>query len=73
MWSTDPGPTPFASIDVTGDVAAEEQPRPVVDEGAGDATVVGYTVVHNDDTRRGVALLDLADGQRCMAGTDEPA
>ncbi len=72
LWSTEPGANRFASVDVTDAVAAEEQPRAVVTDASGDGTVVGYTVMHKDAAPRGVVLVDLADGSRCMTGTDDP-
>jgi hypothetical protein len=56
---------------VTDEVAREEQPRQVVTGGSGAATVVACTVVYGAEGRRGVALLDLEDGTRTMAGTDD--
>jgi acetyl-CoA C-acetyltransferase len=73
VWSTDPGPLPFAWIDVTDEVSASSERRPVLDGYSGRGVVTGYTVVYPDrERRRGVALLDVPAG-RFMARTDEPA
>ena len=73
VWCTGPGGGAFGFADVTEEVAREEVPRPVVTGGSGPATVVGCTVVYAGEARRGVAVLDLADGVRTMAGTDDGA
>lgn len=73
LWSTKPGPNPFASVDVTAEVAAATEVRPVVEHYEGPATVAGCTVVHDRGRARAVALLDLPDAARTMAGTDDPA
>ena len=73
VWSTDPGPHPFASVDVTGDVAAATERRPVVGHYEGPATVAGCTVVHTGGRPEGVALLDLPGAARAMTSTVDPA
>ena len=59
---------------MTREVGPAAPPREVAapGDGAGRGTIAGYTVVHGE-SRRGVALVDLADGRRCMVGTDAPA
>ena len=72
VWSTDPGPAPFTSVDVTDDVAAATDLRPVVERHEGRATVVGCTVVQTGGRAQGVALLDLPGPARTMASTVDP-
>ena len=71
--STAAGPGPFASVDLTDEVANATATRPLADGPSGPATIAGYTVVYSGETRRGVALADLPDGSRAMAGTSDPA
>ena len=73
LWSTDPGPGPFASVDVTDEVARATALRPVVEHHEGPATVAGCTVVHTAGRAQGVALLDLPGPARTMASTVDPA
>ncbi|HZN15517.1 MAG TPA: hypothetical protein VFB78_14705 [Acidimicrobiales bacterium] len=73
IWSTEPGPNPYAFLDVTDEVDALAQPVPVVVDASGEATVVGHTVIYDKDGRHGVALVDLPDGARTLVRTDDDA
>lgn len=73
LWSSSPGPGPFVSQDLTEEVAAATVSRPVVERARGRASIAGYTVMYDGETRRGVALVDLVDGSRCMVGTNDEA
>ena len=73
LWSTAAGPGPFASVDLTDEVANATATRPLANRPSGPATIAGYTVVYSGETQRGVALADLPDGYRAMAGTSDPA
>ena len=73
LWSADSPSRPFASVDVTDEVAADVAPRTVAVDAAGDATVVGYTVIYEGEGRHGVALLDTDNGGRVIARTDDDA
>lgn len=74
LWSTEPGPNGFAFIDVTDEVAANNAPVEVIDDYQGPATVAGYTVIYEaGEARRAVALLDLPDGRRVVAWSDDAA
>jgi acetyl-CoA C-acetyltransferase len=72
VWSTEPGPNPFAAVDVAADVAAITPGRAVAVDVSGPATIAGYTVLPTDDGgTRGVALLDLEGGERGIAHSTE--
>jgi acetyl-CoA C-acetyltransferase len=72
VWSKGHGANPFTSTDVTADVAAVEPPKPVVDAIAGDATVVGCTVMHSGEGEpRGILLLEDDTGNRTMRATPD--
>ena len=73
LWSSSPRSGPFVSEDLTEEVAAATALRPVLERARGTATVAGYTVMYDGETRRGVALVDLADGSRAMVGTSVDA
>jgi acetyl-CoA C-acetyltransferase len=72
LWSSEPGAN-FSSQDVSGEVAEAEPARPVVAEATGPGTVCGSTVVGGGDDRIGVALVDLATGERFLARSDDAA
>lgn len=74
VWSTVPGPQPFAWLDVTGAVERETAAKSVTADFAGDGVVAGCTVVHEPGRRpRGVAILDVEGDRRTVATTEEPA
>jgi acetyl-CoA C-acetyltransferase len=75
LWSTDEPAQSFAAIDVTDEVAAMEQPVPVVDgpDARGKATIVGHTVMHAESAAHAVALVDLNDGTRAIVRSDDAA
>lgn len=72
IWSTAPGPHPFALVDVTDEVAATTPARSVVSGATGGATVAGCTVMYDGASRHGVALVDLDTGDRSLVRTDDP-
>ena len=72
LWSTQPGPNGFRCIDVTDEVAKNNTPLAVIDQYQGPATIAGYTVIYEaEQARRAVALLDLPDGRRTLAWSDD--
>ena len=74
LWSTRPPAAPFRSGDVTDAVVADMAPRPLAESHEGDATIAGYTVTYTDQTpTQAVAIVDLPDGSRSIAKTDDAA
>lgn len=71
LWSGRPGKSPFASVDVTAEVAAAETRLEVRDTYEGAAIVVGCTVIHGQGEPLGVVLLDTPDGARALAQSDD--
>ena len=68
LWSTDPGPRPFAPVDVTRAATAAIATRPVDPTATGAGRIVGHTVVHERGVpARSVAIVELADGVRTVA------
>lgn len=72
IWSTEPGPRPFANIDVTAEVAAKTEPREAREDLHGPATVVAVTVLHTSDPPRVVALVEDASGVRGFGYSERP-
>jgi acetyl-CoA C-acetyltransferase len=73
IWGTDPNPHGYEFVDVTPEVIAATEVREVLPDYHGPATVAGYTVVYDrSGAHRGVAVVDLPDGKRSIASTDDP-
>jgi acetyl-CoA C-acetyltransferase len=73
LWSTQPGPKGFVLQDVTASVARAVGSKPVVDPGAGEGLVAGYTVLHEHGRPpRGVVVADVG-AARSVAHTDDPS
>jgi acetyl-CoA C-acetyltransferase len=75
LWATEPGPNPFAHIDVSAEVANHQETKRVLLDYTGPGTVAGYTVIHEQMSPppRGVAIIDVADGARTVAYCDATA
>jgi acetyl-CoA C-acetyltransferase len=74
VWGADPNPNGYQFVDVTDDVAKATDQREVVPEYTGPGQVAGYTVLHNrDGAWRGVVVVDLPDGRRTIACTEDVA
>jgi acetyl-CoA C-acetyltransferase len=73
VWSSTPSPQGFAHEDVATAVAAASPPKPVHDARDGEATICGYTVMHDRGAVTGVVLVDWDDGSRSLACTQEEA
>lgn len=72
VWSTEPGEQGFQFVDVTEELAAANPSVEVVEDAAGEALIVGYTVLyHGDDRSRAVAMVDLADGRRGVVWSED--
>lgn len=73
LWSTQPAPDGFQWADLTDAVARATAAKPVVSEASGDGRVAGFTVLHErGEPSSGVAIVDLAGGQRAVVTTDDP-
>ncbi|HEY9035721.1 MAG TPA: hypothetical protein VIM96_03320 [Pseudomonadales bacterium] len=74
IFSNRPGPQGYRFEDVTEAVAAVDKPVPSVTDYAGEATIVGYTVVFNKEgVSHGFAYADTPDGKRVVAKSgDKP-
>jgi acetyl-CoA C-acetyltransferase len=72
LWSCEPGERGFAYADVSGEAAAVEPSRPVVDGVASAGTLAGYSVLYeNGAPSRCVAVVDLDGGARTLAASDD--
>jgi acetyl-CoA C-acetyltransferase len=72
LWSTEPGPRPFAFDDVSESVARQAETVPVAETAAGEATIVSYTVLHDAPEPRTVVLADLDRGGRAIVSDPDP-
>ncbi len=74
IWGTEPNPDGYQFVDVSAQTAAQHDTREVLPDYTGQATVAGYTVMHDRASpQAGVAVLDLPDGARGIASTRNPA
>ena len=72
LWASHAPQRRFTYDDVAADVAAATETVDVDGDRTGTGRVAGYTVLHERGTpRRGVALVDFADGTRTLATTDD--
>jgi acetyl-CoA C-acetyltransferase len=73
LWSREPARDGFVLRDVSDDVARAVATVPIVEQASGDASIAGYTVLHEaDKPPRGVAVVDAAGG-RAVVQTEDPA
>ncbi len=73
LWSTEPPTTPFFFDDVSSETEAETAAVEVIDDAAGEATIVTYTVLAPDSENQIVALVELDDGRRTVIAGPAPA
>lgn len=74
LWSTEPPRGGYKFADVSDAVAAAAPERAVRIDPACAGTVAGYSVLYaKGAASAGVAIIDLDDGARAVATTDEPA
>ncbi len=72
IWGADPNPHGYEFLDVTSAVVAATDEREVVPDYHGDASVAGYTVMHDrSGAQRGVVVVDLPGGKRSIASSDD--
>lgn len=73
LWSSEPGPEGFRSEDVSREAERASPELEVAPEGEGPARIAGHTVFFDREGRAesAVACVDLADGRRTLAATDE--
>ena len=72
IWGAEPNPEGYQFVDVTEAVASATDEREVAPGYIGRVTVAGYTVLHDRNGRRqGVVVVDLPDGRRSIANTDD--
>ncbi|MGR8947882.1 MAG: hypothetical protein ACU84Q_07540 [Gammaproteobacteria bacterium] len=68
IWGGEPNPNAYQFVDVTSAVAAATDERDVVADYCGNATIAGYTVLHNRaGAHRAVVIADLPDSRRTIA------
>jgi acetyl-CoA C-acetyltransferase len=73
LWSRESGGNGFVLRDVSGEVARAIETVPIVESASGNATIAGYTVLHErGKPPRGVAVVD-AGGCRAVVQTEDPA
>jgi acetyl-CoA C-acetyltransferase len=74
LWSSEPGPRPFAFADATDETARATDRVALVEGAQGTATVATYTVLYQGGApARTVLLCDLEDGRRTLASDADPA
>jgi acetyl-CoA C-acetyltransferase len=73
IWSAGPGANSFARVDVTSKVAAQQDTKHVVDDYGGPGTIAGYTVMHQHNPIRAIAVIDIADDKRTVASSEDRA
>jgi acetyl-CoA C-acetyltransferase len=67
LWSSEPGPRPFAFADATPETARDTEQVELVEGAQGDATVATYTVLYEGGApARTVLLCDLAGERRTL-------
>ncbi len=72
LWSTQPAPYGFHAADVTDEVARAAPSRSVALDPSGPGRVAGFTVLHDrGKPPRGVAIIDLDDGRRAVATSED--
>jgi acetyl-CoA C-acetyltransferase len=71
LWAREPGPNPFRSFDVTARVANEHVAKSVVADFLGSGVIAGYTVLHERDPARAVAIVDVDERTRTVAYTED--
>lgn len=73
LWSKKAPSQPFALIDVSDEVLAEEKPLDVIGTYHGEAVITGYTITyHKGQPQRAIAICDLPDGRRTVSHSDNP-
>ena len=73
LWSTEPGPNPFAWEDTSAEVAGVARSVSVAMAGDMSGVIVGHTVVHGDHVRTGVVLIDTDHATRSIVSTTDDA
>lgn len=74
LWSTEPAVAGWQHEDVTEQVREATALCEVVGDYSGPGTVAGYTVLFQGDSPwRGIAVLDLPDGKRTVAFSEDDA
>jgi acetyl-CoA C-acetyltransferase len=73
LLSNQPSATGWRYEDVTAAVAHDDVPLPLVDDYAGPATIVGYTVAFvRDDPSHAIAVCDTPGGERTVVRSEDP-
>ena len=68
IWSTEPGPALYRTIDVSAEVGRCQARRDIIADYSGPGTVAGYTVLYGrGSTPTAVVLIDTPAGQRALA------
>ena len=72
LWSSEPGANGFIAADVTEEVKQQSPLKEVLPDYEGDGVIAGYTVLfHGDAPQRAIAVIDVAEGQRSVAFSDD--
>jgi acetyl-CoA C-acetyltransferase len=70
VWSSEPGPRPFAFDDATEETERATPAVPLVENAQGPATIATYTVLYESGRPARTALVcDLAGGRRTLAAS----
>ena len=73
LWSTEPGPNPYAWEDTSAEVAEVARSVAVVTAGDLSGVVAGHTGLHADNMRTGVVLIDTDQAMRSIVSTTDDA
>jgi acetyl-CoA C-acetyltransferase len=73
LWSREPGRNGFVLRDVSDEVARAIVTKPVTESAGGNASIAGYTVLHErGKPPRGVAIVDVDDARTVVQTEDPP-
>jgi acetyl-CoA C-acetyltransferase len=71
VWATTPPRDGFSYVDVTTAVARASATKKVLDSYDGPGTIAGYTVLHELDPVRAIAVADVSGGARSVAYSED--
>lgn len=73
IWGSEPARDGYRFIDVTDEVARTANTLDIEVNVTSEGVVVGYTVMyHKKEPQRGIVIVDLPDGNRSIAFTEDP-
>ena len=73
VWATAPPHAGFSHVDVTAAVAHASATKEVLDAYDGFGVIAGYTVMHELNPVRAIAVADVSADARTIAYSEDPA